>query len=501
MSTKAITQPSESPKTIRKTQPSSPPRSAFAFWLCTALSLVIALAILYGGLDRTIVGLLVIALTITAMLAGVNIAVSMLGASILGLIELGGWRTVESTFSTSLFSAAASWQLSVIPLFVLMGIAMWRSGMTAHVYTAAHQWFGGLPGGLAIGTNFAGAGLAAASGSSVGISYALGRIAIPEMFRAGYSPALATGVVQMAGTLGQLIPPSVFLVIYAGVAQVPVGPQLLAAVVPGVAVAIGFALTVLVWVWIRPDAAPRGDRTGITWVTRMRSLSGVVPLAVVMIAVIGSLFAGLATPTEAGAVGAIAALVIGWLMLGRGRRGPRATWTFVRASLSDAAVSTASIFLLLIATVLLSRVVTLSQIGSAMSELVVNLNLDTTTFLLLLIVLYLILGLVLEPLALLLITMPVMAAPLAAMDVNLLWFGIFLVLLAEIAIVTPPVGMLSFIVHRLAQKREVNLGVRVKLTDVFRGAVPFIAMALLLVVILVFFPDIALWLPNISSAK
>jgi TRAP-type C4-dicarboxylate transport system permease large subunit len=220
-----------------------------------------------------------------------------------------------------------------------------------------------------------------------------------------------------------------------------------------------------------------------------------------MLAVIGSLFAGLATPTEAGAVGAVAALVIGWIMLGKGKRGPRPTWNFVRASLADAAVSTASIFLMLIATVLLSRVVTLSQIGAVMSELVVDMNLNRVTFLLLLIVLYLILGLVLEPLALLLITMPVLVAPLAALEVDLLWYGIFIVILAEIAIVSPPVGMLSFIVHRLAQHPEVNMGVKVKLTDVFRGATPFILMALFLVILLIFFPDIALWLPGISAAQ
>lgn len=476
-------------------------RSPVVFWVCLGLSLVFTTLILFVGIDRRLVGFLVILLTLTLMMIGIHIAISMLGASLLGLIRLGGWSTVESTFGSSLFSASASWQLSVIPLFILMGIAMWRSGMTTLVYRAAHQWFGQLPGGIAIGTNFAGAGLAAASGSSVGISYAVGRIAIPEMLKLKYSPTLATGVVQMAGTLGQLIPPSVFLVIYAGVAQVPVGPQLLAAIIPGVAIAVGFALTILVWVWIRPSVAPRTDMTGVTWTTRFRSLLGLIPLALVMFAVLGSLFGGFATPTEAGAIGAIAALVVGWLMSGKGNRGPAHTWNYVRTSLLDTAVSTASIFLLLIATIILSRVVTLSQVGAAISQFVTDLQMDKVTFLLILVVLFLILGLVLEPLALLLITFPVVAAPLAALDVNLLWFGIFMVILAEIAIVSPPFGMLTFIVHRLAQNPEVNLGTPIKLTDAFKGAAPFILFALLFVVLLIFFPGIALWLPEISSVR
>jgi C4-dicarboxylate transporter, DctM subunit len=476
-------------------------RSRYTILSAAAVTIALVLVLLFIETDRITTGFLVMCLIFAMLVAGVPIAFGMLGGSLLGLWKLGGFGVVETTFSESIFMGAASWQLSVIPLFVLMGIAMWRSGLTKQAFDAARAWLGWLPGGLAVATNFAGAGLASASGSSIGISYALGRIAIPEMLRAKYQPALATGVVAMAGTLGQLIPPSILLVIYAGVVQVPVGPQLLAAVVPGVLIAFGFAAMIVVRTSINPSLAPRGNVTAMTMSARIKSLTGLVPIGLVIAVVIGGLFTGVFTPTEAGAFGALTALIVGWLMTGKENRKFTAMSRFVMHSLRDTVITTSAIFLMIIGVTIFGRVMTLSRMTNALADWVVGMGMNKIAFLLILIVLYLILGLILEPTALILLTVPVFAAPLATLGVDMIWFGVFIVIMAEIAIVSPPIGMLVFIVHRLAQLPEVNLGTRITLNDVYKGVLWFIAVALGLLVLFIFFPEIVLWLPGLSSAQ
>lgn len=484
---------------VRTRPPKS--RSGLALAGLTTLILIGFLAILILDIPREAVGGIVILEMLLLMSVGVPIAISMIAAGAVGLFVLGGDVAVSQTLGASVFNAAASWQLSVIPLFILMGMAMWRSGVTGRAYAAAREWLAWLPGGLAVATNFAGAGLAASSGSSVGISYALGRIAVPEMLRANYSKSLATGVVAVAGTLGQLIPPSIVLVIYAGMAQTAVGPQLLAAIVPGVLLAVAYAAMIVIRALINPKIAPKENTAEITWSTRFRSLVGVIPLAVIVFLVIGGLFSGWFTATEAAAVGAVASLAIGGASILRSEKTVRSLWPFLRKVVVETVVSTAAIFMLLIAVAVFTRIMALSRLANAFSDWLISLELDAAPFLLLLVVFFLILGMFLDPIAMMLLTFPVLSPALAHYDVDLLWFGIFLVILAELAVVSPPVGMLSFIVHRLAQDPDVNLGKRISLVDVFRGVLPFVFTCIAFIVLLIFVPDIVLWLPGLSNAQ
>ncbi|UNK46919.1 TRAP transporter large permease [Arthrobacter sulfonylureivorans] len=471
------------------------------FAITGALSVIIIVLLLAFPLTREATGLLVILLTVILLLTGIPIAFAMSLSALLGLWKLGGWVMVDATFTENVFSSTASWSLSVLPMFILMGIALWRSGLTTGAYEAARQWLGKLPGGLAVGTNFAGAGLAAASGSTVGISYALGRVAIPEMMKAGYKPSLATGTVAMAGTLGQLIPPSIMLVIYAGVVQTPVGPQLIAAVVPGLIIMLAFAGLIVVRAALDPALAPRADLSDVTWPSRWKSVLSTLPVLVVVLIVIGGLFAGVFTPSEAGAFGALGAILLGWLFGGNHARSPKGLATFVMLSLKDAVIATAAIFLLMIAVNLLTRVLALSRVPHALTELVVDMGLDRIQFLLILVIVFLILGMFLDPLAMILLTVPVLVPPLLALEVDMLWFGVFIVILAEIGIVTPPIGILTFIVHRLAQDANVNLGVPISLTDVFKGVLWFVGAALLVLVALIFLPELVTWLPELSAQR
>ncbi len=414
-------------------------------------------SLLMFDLPREAVGYLVIGLVLCALLLGVHIGVSMILIPTFGLFVLGKLPTVVGTFEGVVFNTVASWQLSVIPMFVLMGIAMWKGGLTSRAFDVALLWLGRSPGGVAVGTNLAGAGLSAASGSSIAITVALGRIAIPEMLKLKYSPALATGTVAMAGTLGQVIPPSVMLVIYSGLVQTATGPQLIAGVVPGIILAVAFGGVIVVWTLIKPSSAPRVV-TRAPLGQKLRSLVGIVPIAVVVLVVIGGMLAGLYTPTEAGAFGALASIVVSVLSFPRKERTFRRIRSFVGESLMETVVSSAALFLLVIGVTVMTRLMALSGVAQSATNFLVGLGMPTVVFLLVLIVLFVLLGMFLDELSMILLTLPVLIGPLTALGVDMIWFGIFLMMLVQIGMVAPPIGILSFIVHGLTKDPAVNQG-------------------------------------------
>lgn len=474
-----------------------PPRRvpSIAVWLLLAGIAALCSVMLFTDLDRITVGITTLVLMILLLAAGVPIGFAMISSSIVGLLSLSGGRVATASTSAIVYDTVASWTLNVVPLFVLMGVAMWKGGVTARAYAAARQWMSWMPGGLAVATNFSGAALATASGSTLGITFALTRMSLPEMLSRGYKPSLATGAVTMAGTLGQIIPPSILMIIYAGVVSVPVGPQLLAGVVPGILLAVGFTLTIVLWATFQPSAAPRsGD--DITWRSRAASLPGVIPLGLVVVTVIGGMAFGLVTATESAALGALIALVVSWAMLGRGNRGPRSTLVYIRDTVLGTVTSIAGLFIILIGAAMITRVLTLSGLAPAITKELLDLNLSRVELLLVLIVAYIILGMFLESLPMILLTVPILQAPLEAMGVDMIWFGVFLVIMCEIGMVFPPIGMLVFVVHRLAQDPDISQGVRVTLNDVYKGVMPFVAVTVLITVGLIVWPDIVMWLPN-----
>jgi len=456
----------------------------------------VAVAMVFGGLSKLIVGVLAIVLLLLLMAIGMPIGVAMILASVAGLIGVVPMRAVLGSLQSTTFSAVASWSLSALPLFILMGTAMWRGGIASKAYTAANQWLGRVPGGLAVATNVAGASLAASTGSSMGVTFTMGRMALPEMFRLGYSTRLSTGSVAMAGTLGQVFPPNITLIIYAGVAGTAVGPQLLAAFVPAGVLTVAFALTAIVWALVSPKEAPRANKTDVTWGSRFRALVGLIPIVVILLVVLGGMFGGIFTATEAAAFGAAAAIVISIVTAGKGNRGLRPTIAYLRKTLVSTVASVAGIFVILIGAMLLTRMMALSGLAQAFSRWLVGLQMGAVELLLVLIVFYIILGMFLETLPMVLLTVPLLSAPLQAAGVDMIWFGVFLVILCEIGMVFPPIGLLTFLVHRIAQDPEVNRGRPVPLSAVFGGTMPFVAVVVLILVLLIFVPDIALWLPE-----
>lgn len=455
--------------------------------------MVVSTVVMFFDIPREAVGGLAMMVMLCLIFLKVPVAFAMIIPSLLGMYVLRGEALVFSQLSTVAYSEVASWSLSVVPLFILMGLLMWRAGLTASIFDAARKLVGWVPGGLAVGTNLAGTGLGAVSGSTVGTTYALARSSIPDMLKAGYSKTLAIGSVMVASLPGQLIPPSIMLVIYAGIAETPVGPQLLAGVGPGILVSLCFTVALMVYAWV---TAPNHGRIKDTFKLkdRLLSLVGIWPVPVIILVIIGGMFSGLFTATEAAAFASFVALIIAFIWKRKG-----GAWRAISESCVAAISSVGAIFLMLVGVAMLSQMFTLTGISEAFANGVQAMNLERTSFLLVMMVVYIVLGTFMEPLAMMVLTIPVLMPTLEALDVSLLWYGVFAVLMGEIAVLSPPVGILSFIIHQITADPEVNQGIRITLGDIFKASAVLLPIAIVVSVLLILFPEISTWLPDLGS--
>jgi len=473
-------------------------RSVARQWAAVA-SLVVAVACLVAvflPLVPEAVGTAAVLLMLLLIFLRLPVGFALIVPAVLGLWVLASGLAVENLLGKLAWDVSASWSLSVIPMFVFMGLLLWRSGLTTELFAAARQWLSWLPGGLAIGTNVAGVGLASISGSTAASTYALSRIGISEMLRAGYDKRVAIGAVVVAGLPGQLIPPSVMLVIYAGIAEVPVGEQLVAGVVPGLLIAVVCGLMLFGLFVARPSFAGSGASVGepISWRGRFSSIGRAWPVPALIIVVLGGMFGGVFTSTEAGAAGALGALLVTlWL-----RRKDHPLHAVARAAV-DTVSATGAIFLLLLGAEALNRLMSITGLAELFTSFVLDLGLGRIGFLLLMLVVYLILGTFLEPLALLLLTVPILLPTLHALDISLLWFGVFTVFMGELAVVSPPVGIVAFIIHGLVQDPEVNHGQEITLGDVYRASAWFLPACVVFCVILILAPDLVTFLPSLMG--
>ena len=435
-------------------------------------------------------------LMLVLMALRVPVAVAMGIAGALGVWALTSSRALTATLGDLPFGTTASFTLSVLPMFIFMGIMLWRSGITAELYVVARHWLGWMPAGLGVTTNAAGAGLASVSGSTLGITYALSRIGIPEMLKAGYDRRLAVGAVMVAGTVGQLIPPSIYAVVYAGFAETAVGPQLLAGLVPGVLLAVAYAATMIIYTLIRPQLAPKAAGPSATWGERWAGLARIWPLPALTLLVIGGLYGGVFTATEAGAFGALGALILAAVRLPR-----REFVTSVWNALKETAAALGAILILLVGAAILSRMLALSGAARWVAESIEAANLGRVELILVMILAFLILGTFMEELSMMLLTIPVLLPASVAVGIDPVWFGVFLILLAEIAIITPPLGILVFVTWKIAQSPDVSGDTKITLWDTYKGGMWFMPAPLVVVALIVMFPEIVTWLPNLGNAK
>lgn len=436
-----------------------------------------------SALSPNIIGVIGLASLFALILLRVPIGLALSAVSILGLTALVGFDTTVSLLTAMPYEFAANWELSAIPLFLLMGSLAFHSGMTADLYAAARVWLQNLPGGLAVSTNFACAGFAAASGSSLATTVAMGRIAIPEMLRSGYDKSLAAGTVACSGTLGSLIPPSVLMIIYAIFTAQSIGDLFLAGVIPGVLTAIVYAGMIIIRCKLDPTLAP-ANAERFSFAEKLAILGRIWPLPLLILGVIGSIYGGVATPTEAAALGVVISIVIAAT-----RR--QLNWPIIRDSLKESLEATASIFFVSIGAVMLTRFLLFSGVPEMITDLLKMWSFNLATFLLIVTVTYIVLGCLLEPIGLILITLPILLPAMSAYDVNMVWFGILLIKYIEIGLMTPPVGMNVYAVKVVA-------GDKISLETIFRGVAWFLLCEVVVVGLLIAFPALALWLPGLT---
>ncbi len=414
----------------------------------------------------------------------IPIGVALGGVSFVGFWYLINLHVAISVIRDTPFTFSASWDLTAIPMFLLMGAIATNSGISSALFRAARLWFGNLPGGLAVATNIACAGFAAACGSSVAAAAAMARLAIPEMLEQGYDKSLASGVVASAGTLAALIPPSILFVLYGIFAQVSIAKLLIAGILPGLLTAAVYSTMLVLRCRLSPQIAPKlaiTDRDALRR-ERWQALGEVWPLLALILGIIGGLYGGVVTPTEAGAAGAFLAMVIGFV---RGKLGLRG---FI-ASLEDAMGTTAQIFFVGMGAVMYTKLLAFAGIAAMFTQMIGNWALDPTLLVVAASVIYLILGMFLDPLGIVLITIPVLVPMFQALNLDLVWFGVLVVKYVEIGLLTPPVGFNVYVVKSV-------VGDSIPLETIFRGCLWFLGCEVIIMTLLIAFPRISLWLPS-----
>ncbi|ROR32194.1 TRAP transporter large permease [Inmirania thermothiophila] len=430
-------------------------------------------------------GLAMLGLLLVLLAARMPIGVAMMAVGMAGYVALSGWGPLLAYLKTAAYWRFGTYDLSVIPLFLLMGQFATRAGMSRALFDAASAWLGRRPGGLAMAAVGACAGFGAICGSSLATAATMGQVALPELRRHRYAPALATGALAAGGTLGILIPPSVVLVIYAILTEGNIVTMFEAALIPGIVAALGYMAAVSLYVRLHPGAGPPADAALRR--RRWRTLAEVWPVGTIFLLVIGGIYAGLFTPTEGAAVGAAATAL---LALARGRLDRRG----LAACLLGAASATAMIYLILLGAEVLNAFLALTRLPAEAARLIGGSGLPPHLVLAAMLLLYLALGCVMDSLSMILLTVPIFWPVVAALDFGLpvedlkIWFGILALVVVEVGLITPPVGMNVFVIHGMAP--DVRLG------EIYRGVVPFLLSDALRVLLLVAFPALTLWLPH-----
>jgi tripartite ATP-independent transporter DctM subunit len=419
-----------------------------------------------------LLALLALAVPVAAGLGFLGLALSEIYSRLPLTLALG-----EMAWATS-----NNFLLVAIPFFVLLGEILLRSGMAERMYNALVLWVPWLPGGLMHSNIAACAMFAATSGSSVATAATIGTVALGEIKKHGYSERLFLGTIAAGGTLGILIPPSINLIVYGALTDSSIPKLYLAGIVPGLVLAGLFSLTVLVVCLLRPSLG--GKRTSTDWPARIRALPDLIPPLLIFLAVIGSIYAGLATATESAALGVIAALgVAAWHR--------RLSVRMLLHAFEGTMRTTAMIMAILIAAYFLNFVISSIGLTAQVSRLVTGLGLSSTELLLGVIVFYLALGCFMETLSMMVATVPIIAPIMVKAGYDPIWFGVLVVILLETAMITPPVGINLYVVQGLRQRGRID--------DVIIGASPFIVTMLLMIALLSYWPDLALWLPRAAS--
>lgn len=433
-------------------------------------------------MSPTLLSILVFGLMFLLLAAGMPIGFALGLSAFLGTLLLIDAQAALALLGQTAYETGLTYNLSVVPMFVLMGYIAGGAGLNESLYRACNAWLGHRRGGLALATIGGCGAFAAICGSSLATAATMAQIALPEMRRYHYDDRLATGAVAAGGTIGILIPPSVLMVIYGLLTETSISRLFLAGIVPGILTVLGFMIAISVMTRIDPKLGPPAERSPVS--VRISALRSVWGTAALFLLVIGGLYIGVFSPTEAASVGAIGALVLG--IINR-----RFNFQLLSSSLIDTVKTTAMIFTVLIGAILFNNFLILASVPNLISDWITGLPLGRTAILMVILLMYFVLGCVLDSLAMVLLTIPIVFPIIKALDYDPVWFGIIIVMVVELGLITPPIGMNVFVIKGIARD--------VPLETIFRGVMPFVVAQIVLILILVAFPQIALWLPSTMS--
>ena len=426
------------------------------------------------------IGVLSVAAIIVLVLARLPVAVALGLVGTVGYALVDDWSAALNRLGNTPFELAEGYSLSVVPLFLLMGAIASRSGMSGDLFRAANGLFAGRRGTVAMAAVGACAGFGAICGSSLATAATMSRIAIPEMRRLGYDGGLAAGAVASGGTLGILIPPSVILIVYAVIAQESVARLFAAGLVPGLVLTALQILVIWILCTLRPELAPaRPGRRA--WSERLRDVAAMWQMVVLFVVSVGGIYAGFFSPTEAAAVGCLGALILGFATGRLGRRD-------VVASLAETVRTTAVLFFIVVMAFVYAYFLVLTGLPQSLVAFVTAMQLSPLTVMLILIAFYVVLGCFIDSLGMILITVPVFLPLVLGLGYDPIWFGVLVVVVVEIGLITPPVGMNLFVIR--AQQPDISIA------TLYRGVLPFLGAAAVLIALLLAFPSLALWLPR-----
>lgn len=423
------------------------------------------------------VGFISMAAVILLAFLRVPLGIALMTVSLVGLAYITSTGTALTLFPMTVSEAVLSYDLAVVPMFILMGNVISRTGIAQDIFRAAYAYLGSVRGGLSLATMVSCAGFGSVCGSSYATAATMAKVAYPSMRRYGYSDGLASATIAAGGTLGILIPPSIIMVIYGIITQTNIGDLFIAGVLPGLLGLGLYMLAILFVAWRRPEEAPKGEPVG--WGERIASLRGIWPFLFLFGVIIGGLYANLFTATEAAGIGAGMSIIVGFLQR-------TLTLKLLRSVILETAYTSISLYVVLFGAMMLSKLLTMSGLSVGILDLVNSFGLSGYGLIFAILLIFLVLGCVMDSLAIILIFVPLFAPVVAAQGFDLVWFGIIVVVVTEIALITPPVGMNVFVLKAVLPN--------VPVLRIFRGLAPFIAVDIVRLGLLVAFPAISLWL-------
>jgi tripartite ATP-independent transporter DctM subunit len=431
-------------------------------------------------MDPVTLGYIGVGCLFCLVLLGMPIAFASALVGLVGIGILKGWTVAFSLAGYLPHGVTAHYSLSVIPLFIIMGYFAYFAGITGDVFKAARNWVGHFPGGLALATTFGCAGFAACTGASLAAAAVMGKVAIPEMQKYGYDNRLATGSVAAGGTLAVLIPPSIPLVLFGIITDQSIGVLLIAGVIPGILTAIAYSLVIYGQVKLRPNLAP--TLHSVSWRRRMGSLKKMWGMLVIFCLIIGGIYSGAFTPTEAGGAGATFAFFLALFM-------KKINWATLKESVLETGRVTVMIFAIVVGILIFVRFLALTGLPASIATAVVKAPVHPLVILAGSLLIYVVLGMFLELIGMMLLTLPVIYPAMVALDFNPIWFGIIVVKMCEICLVTPPVGLNVYAVYSVAPK--------VPLEDIFRGIAPFLMIDIATIILFIAWPELITFLPSL----